>query len=385
MGLGSKLCLPMVVVLVACGGGREQPAPPQPIVDVVMLTPETVPNIIELPGRIEAVRSAEVRARTDGIVLRRLYEEGETVAAGAPLFQLDPRDYRAQVAQSQAGLQRYEATRANAAALVRRYTPLAEQRAVSAQEFDAARSDLAQAEAQVAEARATLARSQLQLGYTTIRAPIAGVAGRAEVTEGALVTSAQSVKMTQVDQISPVYAVFSASSTSILDMIRNIRTGVVRVPGKTLSAIHVRLLLENGEDYGPSGTLDFTAPVVDPNTGSQLVRARIANDGRLLKPGQFVTGRIETGVIENGIVIPARAVQMKGEQASVALLGPDGTVISQPVQLGQMLKRGWIVQSGLKKGDRLIVDGWQKARPGQKAVARGDQAAETPTAPAKGR
>jgi len=368
MRYGRWGCGVIAVALTSCGEQQRKPAAPVPVVDVQAIATTSVPNIVELPGRVEAVRTAEVRARTDGIVLQRLYEEGQSVAKGAPLFQLDPRDYRAQVSQSMATLRRYEATRDNAQALVNRYTPLAQRRAVSGQEFDQARSDLAQAQAQVAEARATLARSQLQLSFTTIRAPIAGVASRAEITEGALVTASQSTLMTRIDQTTPVYAVFSASSSSILDTTRDVKSGELSIPAS--GRVQVALVLENGQEYQQRGTLDFTAPVVDPTTGSQLVRARFDNGGRMLKPGQFVTGRIYGGTIQGGIVVPARAVQMKNEQGSVSLVAPDGSVISRQIALGQLLPTGWIIKSGLKKGDRLIVDGWQKARPGQKVNVR---------------
>lgn len=187
-----------------------------------MLKTEHVPNIVELPGRIQAVRTAEVRARTDGIIQRRVYEEGTDVAAGAPLFQIDRRDYQAQVRSAQATLLRAQATRGNAASFVRRYTPLVTERAVSGQEYDKARADLTEADGQVAEARAALARVCLQLSFTTIRAPIAGRVGRAEVTEGALVSGSQATLMTRVDQMAPVYAVFTASSAAILNGTRQI-------------------------------------------------------------------------------------------------------------------------------------------------------------------
>lgn len=365
---------PLALALTGCGDKPAQSAPPPPIVDVVTLAEAEVPNILELPGRIASVRTAEVRARTDGIVLKRLYEEGQRVEEGTPLFQLDPRDYRAQVEQSRAALARYQATQTNAASLVERYTPLANRRAISAQELDAARSDLAQAQAQVAEAKATLVRSQLQLDYTTIRSPISGIVGQANVTEGALVSGGESTLLTRVDQISPVYATFAVSSTAVLDATRNVEAGIIRMP--EMDKVEVRLVLENGEEYDSRGFLDFTSPVVDPSTGSQLIRASFANDARVLKPGQFVTGRVYSGTIQGGIVIPPRAVQMKGQQASVSLLSTDGTVATTPVTLGQMVKEGWIVKSGLKEGDRLIVDGWQKSRNGQKATARGDNAAK---------
>lgn len=360
---------PAVLVLACmtsgCGKEPQQPAaPPPPIVETVVLKAERVPNIVELPGRIAAVRTAEVRARTDGIIQRRLYEEGTDVRAGTPLFLIDPRDYIAQVQSSQATLQRALATQANAAAVVRRYRPLVQERAVSAQENDSARSDLGQADGQVAEARAALARSRLLLSYTTVRAPIAGRVGRAEVTEGALVSGGQATLLTRVDQRAPVYAVFTASNASVLDAVKRMAQGGLRV---AQGDVTVRLILENGDDYGPVGRLDFTDSSVDPQTGSQVIRARVDNPRNLLSPGQFVRGRIEAGTVANGLTLPARAIQFKGQEASVSIMARDGTVTNRPVTLGEMTGSRWIVRSGLKPGERVIVEGWQKVRPGQKA------------------
>lgn len=355
-------------LLSSCGDGGQPPAPPPPPVVTLTVKAEAIPNIIELTGRIEAVRTAEVRARTDGIVQRRLYEEGAAVAAGTPLFLIDQRDNRAQVQAAQATLQRAVAARQNAAAIVGRYDPLIKERAVSAQEYDKARSDLRQAEAEVLQGRAELARAQLQLGYTTVRAPIAGRVGRAEVTEGALVSTGQGTLLTRVDQVSPVYAVFSESSSAILDMMESYRRGELQA--RSLADIKVRIVLENGTDYSLAGKIDFRGTVVDPETGSQTIRARFDNPDADLAPGQFVRGLVEAGRLTNGIVVPARAVQLKGQEASVSILGKDGTVAARPVTLGALVGKGWIIQSGLKRGDRVIVEGWQKVRPGQKANSR---------------
>ncbi|MFT3968567.1 MAG: efflux RND transporter periplasmic adaptor subunit [Sphingobium sp.] len=375
--IGSVLPL----LLGACGGSKQEQAPPVPLVETITIRHEEVPNVLELPGRIEPVRTAEVRARTDGIVQRRLFEEGSIVPAGAPLFQIDARDYRAQVQQAEGTLQRAQALRDNAQAVVRRYDPLVADRAVSGQEYDSARSDLAQAQGQVTEGKAALDRSRLQLGFTTVRAPIAGRAGRAEVTEGALVSGGQATLMTRIDQITPVYAVFSQSNAAILDIVQKARSGNLKLPSPR--SVSIRLFLENGSAYPIEGHLDFTGTNVDPATGSQTIRATIDNPQQLLAPGQFVRGRIEAGTIPNGITVPARTIQLKGEQASVAVLGRDGTVVTRPVTLGTLMGNRWIVQSGLKAGERVIVEGWQKVRPGQKARDKADQ--KKPAGPTGGR
>lgn len=369
-------CALTTLALSACGSDPQPSAPPPVPVEIMVVTPHEVANIIELPGRVEAVRSAEVRARTDGIIERRLYVEGRDVQAGAPLFLIDQRDNRAQVQSSEAALQRAIAARENAASVVRRYGPLIAERAVSGQENDAARSELRQAEAQVAEARAALARSQLLLSYTTVRAPISGRVGRAEVTEGALVTAGEGTMLTRVDQVSPVYAVFSESNAAILNTVEQVRNGTLKVP--SLGRVDVKLVLENNSVYGPVGHIDFASTVVDPETGSQTIRAQFANPDKLLTPGQFVRGRMELGTIAGGITVPARAIQFKGDGASVSILGKDGVVATRQVTLGALLGKEWIVRSGLKAGEQVIVEGWQKARPGQKAQARRAPSASPP-------
>lgn len=357
-----------LLTLAACGQAEQAPAPPPIPVEVLEIQAQAVPHIVELPGRIQSVRMAEVRARTDGIVERRLYEEGEDVKAGTPLFLIDQRDYRAQVMSAQAALSRANAARQNAASVVARYKPLMSERAVSAQEYDVAQSELQQADAQVSEARAALARAQLLLSYTIVRAPIAGHVGRAEITEGALVSGTEATLLTRVDQASPVYAVFAASSASILDTIQQVRRGEINVP--SLARVDVELELENGQKYETVGHLDFTSPVVDPETGSRSVRALFDNPAGLLASGQFVRGRISAGTLANGILVPARAVQIKGETASISVLGKDGSVASRKISLGELLGRNWVVATGLKPGEQVIVEGWQKLRPGQKAIAK---------------
>lgn len=373
---------PLLLALAACGGGNEQAgagpggppgAMPPPLVEIVRVTTQEVPNIVELPGRIQAVRTAEVRARASGIVERRLYEEGTDVRAGQPLFQIDRRDLTQQVEQARAALVRAEAARTNAAAVVRRYSPLIRERAVSGQENDQAVATLRQETANVADARAALARAQLMLSYTTVRAPIAGRAGRAQVTEGALVSATEATLMTTIEQPSPIYAVFTQSNSAILDLRQADRRGATDV--KPLAQVDVKLILSNGSEYGPVGKLDFADQVVDPATGSQTLRAVFPNAERLLLPGQFVRGRIAIGTSPNGILIPARAVQVGERGATVTVVAADGTSSPRPVVLGGQVGNAWLIKSGLKPGERVITDGWQKImQPGMKVRVKGDPA-----------
>ncbi|MDX3910707.1 MAG: efflux RND transporter periplasmic adaptor subunit [Sphingobium sp.] len=355
----------------ACGSdqsAQQTAAAPPPTVLVIPVTTTRVANIIELPGRIEAVRTAEVRARVDGIVERRLYNEGTDVKAGSALFLIDPRDKRAQLQQATAALNRAQAARMNASSVVNRYGPLVSRKAVSAQEYDAALSDLRQAEASVLDARAAVDRARLELEYTTVRAPISGRVGRAEVTEGALVSAASATMMTTVNQLSPIYATFAQSSSELLDFQQQIRSGALKVP--SLSAVQVRLILENGQDYGIVGHLNFADLSVEPSTGSQAVRAQFPNPNRTLLPGQFVRGRIEAGTIGNGIRVPSRAVQISNEEATVSTVNSEGIVAKRTVELGGQMGTDWIIRAGLKTGERVIVEGWQKVQPGQKVTAK---------------
>jgi len=370
----------MLLLLASCGRQEEQ-AVPSPPVDVVAVATGEVPNIVELPGRIEAVRTAEVRARVDGIVERRLYQEGSDVPAGAPLFLIDPRDKQAQLAQAQAALNRATAARANARSIVARYEPLVSRKAVSAQEYDAALSDARQADASVIDARAALDRARLELGYTTVRAPITGRVGKAQVTEGALVSASSATLLTQINQLSPIYATFTQSSAKLLDLQQLAKSGALRVPD--LKAIEVRLVLENGEQYDLPGHLDFADQTVDPSTGSQTLRARFPNPDRLLLPGQFVRARIIAGSRRDGIAIPERAVQISNEEASVLVVGRDNLVAKRTIALGGQSGGKWVVLSGLRSGDLVIVDGWMKVQPGQKVTPRKAGAAPAPAAAGK--
>jgi len=353
------------VLLSSCSGDRQAPPAPPPVSVIVETIAETpVPNVVELPGRIEAVRRSEVRARATGIIERRLYQEGSDVKAGAPLFRIDPRDLAAQAQQARATLQRSLAAQRNAEQVVTRYKPLIGERAVSAQEFDAARSELTQAQAAVAEARAALARAELELSYTTVTAPISGRVGRAQVTEGALVTSGEGTLLTTVEQLNPVYAVFTESSARIQDLAQRAQRGEIELPD--IKRVEVRLVLANGTEYGAVGHLNFADLTVDPSTGSQVVRADFENADRMLLPGTFVRGKIIAGRIAKGVTIPQRSVQLAQEEASVTIVDKDGMAQRRAVELGGLVNGRWIIRSGLKAGDRVIVDGWQKAQPGQK-------------------
>jgi membrane fusion protein, multidrug efflux system len=353
----------VAVLLAGCSKPAPPRAPPPPEVGVVTVQAQPIPNIIEVPGRLQAVRTAEVRARVDGVVRRRLYQEGTDVRAGQPLFSIDPRERGAQLSAAQAVLARAEATAANARQDAARYEQLVKEQAVSQQDYDAAVARVRTAEADVAQARAEVEAARLTHSYTTATAPIAGRAGRAEVTEGALVSAAAATLLTRVEQIDPIYVNFSQSSSELLAIRRDIASGVLKVP--VLDSVVVRLVLEDGSEYGPLGHLNFLDISVDEATGTTALRAQVPNPDQVLRPGQFVRTRIEAGVRSGGLLLPQRAVTVTPQGATVLAVGPHDVVESRPVKVGPLQGGSWAILSGLAPGDRVIVDGIQKAQPGQ--------------------
>jgi membrane fusion protein, multidrug efflux system len=352
------------LLLVACSKSTPPTAaPPRPEVRVLVVASEPVVNVIELPGRLQAVRTSDVRARVDGIVQRRLYTEGTDVRAGQPLFAIDPRELRAKLSQAQASLARAQATAANAAQDVARYKGLVAQQALSQQEYDAAVARLRTAEADVAASRAQVSAARLSLDYTTVTAPIAGRAGRAEVTEGALVSGGSATLLTRIEQIDPIYANFSQSSSDVLALRNAISSGTIQAPA--MRQVPVHLILEDGSAYRLPGHLNFVDLSIDEATGTAALRAEFPNPQRTLLPGQFVRVRVEAGVQAKGLRIPQRAVTLNPTGATVLVVGAKDVVESRAVKVGALEGDSWIIQSGLAPGERVIVDGIQKAVPGQ--------------------
>jgi len=350
------------LLLVGCSQGDEQPVPQAIPVKTVTVAAQNVPNVIELPGRVEPVREAEVRARVTGIVQKRLYEEGTDVREGQPLFRIDPRELRASYNQTQAVLDRAQATAANAQAVVDRYRPLVEENAISSQEYDAAIAASREAEANVAQIQAQLEAASLQLGYTTVRAPISGRAGRAQVTEGALVSQPEGTLMTRIEQVSSVYVSFAQAATEVIELRRAIASGEIDL--KDDEKVEVRLTFGDETEYAVPGNIDFLDFSVDERTGTVELRAEFSNPSRMLLPGEFVRARIYAGKIQNGITIPQQAVTLTGGGGSVFLVDKNGQAMVRPIKLGDMVDGKWIVESGLKPGDVVIVSNLQKIRPG---------------------
>lgn len=382
------LLLLSALLMSACDSEEAGPAAagqasPTPEVEVQVMRAEAIDNIIEVPGRVQAVRTAEIRARVDGIIQRRLYREGSYVEAGAELFAVDPREMQANLSAVKATLDRAQATEANAAQDVERYKGLVEEQAISQQEYDTAVARLRTAQADVSQAKAQLDAAQLDLDYTTISTPIAGRAGRAEVTEGALVSAANGTLLTTVEQFDPVYVNFSQSSSELLSIRSQLASGELTHPEGV--DIAVTLTLENGNEFDQVGKMNFYAMTIDQATGTVALRAEFPNPDRLLLPGQFVQARVQAGTREEGMTLPQRAVQMSEEGPTVSVVTDEDTVTVRSVEVGEQRDGNWIITDGLEPGDRVIISGLQKIRPDQKVRAAdgGEENAETPAGSAE--
>ena len=371
-----------LALLTAACAPDAPPAPPPPEVNIVTVRGQAVANVIELPGRVQAFRTSEVRARVDGIVERRLFNEGSFVSAGTALFRIDPRQLSASANAARAQLTRAQATAANARQVVNRYQPLLADQAIGKQEYDAAIAQQRTAEADVAAARANLESARLNLGYATVTAPISGRARRAEVTEGALVSAGAGTLLTTIEQIDRVYVNFGQSSSDLMAIRRDIEAGKLNIP--QFERVEVQLILEDGTPYAVIGHLDFLDLSIDEATGTAALRAEFPNPAQRLVPGQFVRARIMAGSRPNGVLIPQRAVKLTADAATVMVLDAKNIAAPRPVTLGVMQNGLWSILKGLKSGDRVIVDGLQKVQPGQPVrVAKPAAKVATAAAPAK--
>jgi membrane fusion protein, multidrug efflux system len=340
-----------LLLLAACSHKAPPPVPPPPKVSVVTLQAQPVPITTELPGRIAAYRGADVRPQVTGIILKRLFVEGTEVKAGQQLYLIDPAPYEATYHSAIAAV-------ASARALAERYKPLAEANAVSKQDYDNAVASHLQAEAAVETAR-------INLIYTKVLSPISGRIGRTLVTEGQLVTANQAAALATVQQLDPVYVDVTQPSTTLLRLRREAAAGQLRQneAGQT----QVRLKLEDGSDYAHTGTLQFSEVTVDTGTGSVTLRGLMPNPDRLLLPGMFVREQIQEGLRQDALLVPQQGVShnQKGE-ATALVVGADNTVELRTLETDEAIGDQWVVRSGVKPGDRVIVEGLQAARPGSK-------------------
>ncbi|HZY20276.1 MAG TPA: efflux RND transporter periplasmic adaptor subunit [Ramlibacter sp.] len=364
-----RLFLLLAAVLLAACGKQADPAAgappgggmPPPEVGVVTVSVGDVGLVTELPGRLEASRVAQVRARAAGIVQERLFREGSDVKAGQPLFRIDPAQLQAASASAQATLARAQANLGQATALAERYKPLVEANAISKQEYANAVAAQKAAEAEVAAGRASVQTAQINLNYSLVTSPISGRIGRALVTEGALVGQGEATPLALVQQINPLYVNITQSSTEVLNLRRALEQGRLKRSGE---GTQVRVLLEDGSEYPQAGRLLFSDLQVDPASGQVQLRAEVPNGTGLLLPGMYVRVRLEQARATNVIQVPQQAVTRSGQGDSVMVVGADGQVSPRPVKVGTAQNGRWIILEGLKAGEQVVVDGFQKIRPG---------------------
>ena len=360
------LCAASVaVLLVACGqkNAAPPPSPPPTEVGVIGVEPRSVPVITELPGRVSAFLVAQVRARVDGIVLRREFTEGANVKAGQTLYKIDPAPFVASLDAAKATLAKAQANLVAQAALAARYKILVAGNAISRQSYDNAVASQGQAAADVAAGKAAVETAQINLGYTDVTSPISGRTGLSLVTPGGFVQASAATLMTTVQQLDPVYVDLTQSSVDGLKLRRDIQEGRLQVQGA--NAAKITLILEDGRLYSGVGKLQFTDVSVDPGTGSVTVRAIFPNKNDLLLPGMFVRARIDEGLNNHAILVPQVGVTHDQKGRPVALVvGPDNKVAQVTLVTSGTYGSNWVVDSGLKPGDRVIVQGTDKVLPG---------------------
>ncbi|MDD2367471.1 MAG: efflux RND transporter periplasmic adaptor subunit [Desulfuromonadaceae bacterium] len=379
----------ITISLLASGCGKKQAGPPpgpqgSPEVGVITIKPERVVLTTEMPGRTAPRFIAEVRPQVGGIIQKRTFVEGSNVTAGQILYQIDPASFEAAYASSKASEARAEANLSAQRLKAGRYRDLVKINAVSQQDNDDIQASLKQAEADVAFAKAAVETARINLAYTKIVAPISGRIGRSSVTEGALVTASQPNALATIQQLDYMYVDVTQSTADLIKLKQNLADGVMKKGGAAEAP--VKLILEDGSAYQQTGTLKFSEVTVDQNTGSVTMRALFPNSGQTLLPGMFVRAQLVEGVSNNAILVPQRGVSRnpKGD-ATVMVVGAEEKAEQRIIKVVRTIGDSWLVSDGLKVGDRVILEGLQKARSGTpvRAVPFGSPPAPSPTSNAQ--
>ena len=364
------LPLTSLLLLPACQKEKQAAGPPQIPPAAVSVQPaatETVKIMRELPGRIDAVRTAEVRARVSGILLEKTYGEGKDVKAGDVMFKIDPAPLEAAKENAAAALARAEANLHQSETQLTRYQSLVSSNAVSKQNFDNAESAVKVASAELKAAEAALKTAELNLGYATVTAPISGRAGRAQVTEGALVGEDNATLMATIQQLDPIYFDFTQSSTDLIALQRSMKSG--ELSGVDANKAEAKLILEDGTEYPLPGKILFSEAVVDESTGMVTLRAEFPNPDRILLPGMFSRIRVVQAIRENVVTVPQRAVtRVQGGMGSVLVVDDTNHAQLRMIHTDNAVGDKWVVTEGLKAGERVIMEGHLKARPGAAVV-----------------
>jgi membrane fusion protein, multidrug efflux system len=339
------------------------PSTPEPDVSVVVVQPRARAVVRELPGRISPTRVADVRPRVSGIIVERLFDQGSEVKAGDPLYRIDPRPFDVEVQSTEAALARAKAVLEQATSQANRVATLYKEKAAPEAKNEEAVATLRQAQADVAARKADVARARLNLDYATIRAPIDGIVGAARVSEGALVVQNDSTSLATIQQLDPIYADFTQSVNEMHQLRRALDTGELVAS----DAMKVRLVLDDGELYPQIGKLLFSEAKVDAHTGQVTLRGEFPNPKRELLPGMYVRVQVEQGIDSDAIAVPQQAIQRNsGGGSEVFVVRDDGRATLQPVKTGALQDGMWFVTDGLKSGDKVVVEGFQKFTPGDK-------------------
>lgn len=369
----SRYALPGALLLAAalagCNSEKAAAPPPQPQlqVSVVSLHPQPVAITAELPGRVSANLIAEIRPQVNGIIKSRLFREGGEVKAGDVLYEIDPAPYQAALDSAVAAQQKAEAAVANAQVRADRYRELLQRNAGSKQDADDAAATLGQAQADVAAAKASVETARINLAYTKVKAPIDGRIDKSALTQGALVTANQAAILTTIRKLDPINVDVTQSSTNLLKFRNDIASGRLKFTGPNVA---VKLKLDTGDAYAQSGKLEFAEANIDETTGTFTVRAEFPNPERILLPGMFVRAVIQEGIAENNFLLPQRAVgrNTKGE-ATAKFVSAEGKVEERVLVTRRNIGNNWLVDSGVKDGERIIVEGGQLVRSGQTVTA----------------
>ena len=371
----------LVVGLIVSGCGQQHAAPPPapPEVAIVTVQPERVVLTAELPGRTSAYFVAEIRPQVNGIVQEVLFNEGSDVKVGSVLYQIDSAPYQAAYKNALAALARSEANLPPVRLKAERFRQLIVQKAISQQDFDNADAALKQAEAEIESSKAAVESARINLAYTRVTAPISGRIGKSNVTVGALATAYQGSAFATIQQLDPIYVDATQSSANLLQLKRNMAAG--RIKGDGPNQTRVKLLLEDGTPYPQEGTLKFSEVTVDPSTGSFILRMVFPNAKHVLLPGMYVRAVVQEGEVDRAILVPQQGVSRDPKGNPLALIvDGEGKVQQRMITVDRAIGDKWLVSSGIAPGDRLIVEGSQKVRPGAsvKAVALDASRANTP-------
>ena len=368
-----------VLLLTGCDKPAPPPPPPAEVI-AVTLEPQTVPESVQFVAQVESSHQVEILPRVSGFLDKILYKEGELVRAGQVMFQIDPKPFQAQVAAAKGEVENRKAQLWTAKANLDRVKPLAEQDAASKSDLDNATGAVQSAEAALASATANLDKTQLDLGYTTIHAPVSGVAGEAFFREGAYLTAGASGRLSYVAKLDPIWVTFSLSQNQMMQRQQEIVAGHLIRPENFNYQIEVEL--SDGSRYPYAGKLNFISPTFNQGTGTFLLRAELANPDGALRPGMFVKATVKGDTRPNTIVVPQKAVQQTDNGHVVYLATPQGTAEIRPVIVGNWVGNDWVIKQGLKAGEQVIVDGFQRLKPGAPAKVAAAPAAANSAAPA---